>query len=294
MIVITTPTGQIGQRLVDQLLAVEAPLRVIARDASKLADKVRDRVEIVEGSHADPAVIDRAFIGADALFWLVPPDPSANDVMDAYIDFTTPAAQALARHGVRRVVSVSSLGRGTAWERQAGYVTAALAMDDVLASSGVAFRAVTCPSFMDNIARQAAALRDQGQFFSPIDGDRKLPSCAVEDIASVSARWLLDEHWQGAGHAAVLGPEDLSFNDMALIMSEVLGKPIRYQQITFEAHKSGLLGRGWSGPTAQALTDMAWAKNQGLDNAEPRTPDNSTPTSFRQWCERVLKPTVLG
>ena len=36
------------------------------------------------------------------------------------------------------------------------------------------------------------------------------------------------------------------------------------------------------------------AKDKGLDNAEPRTPENTTPTSFRQWCEEVLKPAVLG
>ena len=38
---------------------------------------------------------------------------------------------------------------------------------------------------------------------------------------------------------------------------------------------------------------MAAAKNNGLDNAEPRTPENTTPTSFRQWCEEVLKPAVV-
>jgi hypothetical protein len=36
------------------------------------------------------------------------------------------------------------------------------------------------------------------------------------------------------------------------------------------------------------------AKNQGLDNAEPRTPQSTTPTSFRQWCEEILKPAVLA
>jgi hypothetical protein len=39
---------------------------------------------------------------------------------------------------------------------------------------------------------------------------------------------------------------------------------------------------------------MAWAKNEGLDNAVQRTPQNSTPTSFRHWCEEVLKPTVAS
>jgi hypothetical protein len=36
------------------------------------------------------------------------------------------------------------------------------------------------------------------------------------------------------------------------------------------------------------------AKNEGLDNQEPRTPESTTPTSFRQWCEEELKPAVLN
>jgi len=39
---------------------------------------------------------------------------------------------------------------------------------------------------------------------------------------------------------------------------------------------------------------MARAKNEGLDNGVQRTPENSTPTSFRQWCQEVLKPAVAA
>jgi hypothetical protein len=39
---------------------------------------------------------------------------------------------------------------------------------------------------------------------------------------------------------------------------------------------------------------MARAKNEGLDNGVQRTPQNSTPTSFRQWCEEALKPAVAS
>jgi hypothetical protein len=92
----------------------------------------------------------------------------------------------------------------------------------------------------------------------------------------------------------VLGPEDLSFNDMAHIMSEVLGKLVRFQEIPFEAYKARLLEHGMSEAMAQGTLDMWVAYNRGLDNAEPRTQAASTPTSFRQWCEDVLKPTVLA
>jgi hypothetical protein len=45
--------------------------------------------------------------------------------------------------------------------------------------------------------------------------------------------------------------------------------------------------------SAQSLVDMHAAKDNGLDSSEPRTPENTTPTSFRQWCEEVLKPAFL-
>jgi uncharacterized protein YbjT (DUF2867 family) len=294
MIVITTPAGQIGSQVLENLLDTGEDLRVIARDPSALAADVRDRVAVVEGSHGDAAVVDEAFAGADAVFWLCPPNPTAESVEDAYVGFTRPAAEAFKAQGVKRVVAITALGRGTPWADRAGYVTASLAMDDLIASTGVALRGLANPSFMDNIVRQAEAIKNQGMFFSPIAGDRKLPTVAIRDIAAAAARLLLDERWSGVDEVPLLGPEDLSFNDMAEIMSEVLGQEVRFQQTTFEAYKDRFVGFGMSEAMAQGMTDMARAKNEGLDNGVQRTPENSTPTSFKQWCDAVLKPAVLN
>ena len=152
------------------------------------------------------------------------------------MDFTRPACDAFKSQGVRRVVGVSALGRGVA--RNAGLVSASLAMDDLIASTGVSYRALTMPSFMDNLLNQVESIKSQGIFFSPISGDRKLPTCATRDIATVAAKLLLDACWSGQGSVPVLGPEHLSFNDMAQVMSGVLGKPVRFQQISGEAFKA--------------------------------------------------------
>src|SRR5690349_2468705 len=292
MIVLTTPTGLIGHQVLDRLLDRGQPLRVIARKPSALPARVREHVDVIEGSHGDAAVADGAFAGADAVFWLTPPDPRAPSVDAAFVGFTRPAAEAFTRHRVKRVVGVSALGRHTPWAAHAGYVAGSLAMDDLIARSGVAYRALTNPSFMDNILRQAASIKSQGLFFSPIAGDSKRPSVATRDIAAAASRLLLDPSWSGVSEVPLLGPEDLSFNDMAEIISEVIGKQVRFQQITFEAFKARLVSSGMSDAMAQGNTDMAWAKNEGLDNCVKRTKENSTPTSFRQWCEEVLKPAV--
>ena len=74
MIVITTPTGQIGRQVLGNLLDSGEQLRVIARDPSQLPAGVREDLDIVEGSHGDAAVADKAFAGADAVLWLTPAD----------------------------------------------------------------------------------------------------------------------------------------------------------------------------------------------------------------------------
>jgi uncharacterized protein YbjT (DUF2867 family) len=292
MIIVSTPTGQIGRQVLDNLLASGAPIRVIARDPSRLPPQVRERAEVVPGSHGDIDVVTQAFTGADAVFWLSPTNYRAESVHASYVDFTRPACDAFASQGVKRVVGVSALGRGVA--RNSGLVSASLAMDDLIASTGVHYRALTMPSFMENMLRQVPAIKSDGVFYSPISVDRKLPTCATRDIAAVATELLLHDSWTGQGEVPVLGPEDLSFDDMAEIMSEVLRRPIRVQWIPVEAFKAGLIGQGMSEAMAQGMADMMVAKDEGLDNDEPRTPQSSTPTTFRQWCEEVLKPAVLA
>jgi uncharacterized protein YbjT (DUF2867 family) len=291
MLVITSPTGQIGRQVLDRLLDHSEPIRVIARDPDRLPTRVRERVDVVQGSHGDPDVVDYAFAGANAVFWLVPPDSQAAGPEVAYLDFTRPACDSFKNQQVERVVGISALGRGVT--DNAGYVSASLAMDDLIASTGVSYRALTMPSFMDNLLWQVEPIKSQGLFFSPISADREMPTCATRDIATVAATLLLDSSWSGVGSVPVLGPEDLSLNEMAQIMSEVLGRPIDCQRIPFDAYKAQLNERGMSEGMAQGMVDMMRAKDAGLDNEEPRTAQASTPTSFRQWCQDVLKPAVL-
>ncbi|GAA1786026.1 NAD(P)H-binding protein [Streptomonospora arabica] len=294
MIVITAPTGNIGHQVLENVLADDRPVRVIVRDPAKLPADVRDRAEVVQGSHGDPDVAARAFQGADALFWLLPNNLGAPSVEASYLDFTRPAAAAMREQGVRRVVGVSALGRGTAYADKAGFVTASLAMDDMIADTGVDFRALAMPGFMDNLLRQVRGIKEQGAFYDTLAPDRRLPTVATREIAAVAARLLLDDTWSGQQEVPVLGPEDLSNDEMAAIASEVLETPVRYRQITGEALVERLADRGASGPMAHGMVDMMAAKDNGLDLGVTRTPQHAveTPTTFRRWCEYALKPAV--
>ncbi|GAA2575544.1 NAD(P)H-binding protein [Winogradskya consettensis] len=292
MIVVTAPTSNIGSKVLQNLLDADAPVRVVARDPATLAPGVAERVEVVRGSHADPAVVTEAFAGADAVFWLVPANPKAESLDAAYSQFARAGIEAFTAQGVGRVVGISALGRGTAVAGQAGYVTATLAMDDLIAASGVPYRAVANPSFMENILRQVGAIKNQGTVYGPTTHDLALPLIATRDIAAVSTRLLLDDTWTGFDEVPALGPEDLSYDDVAAIISDVLGKPVRYVQTTPEANLKMALDQGASEAMAHGRVDMATAKNNGLDQGVTRTPSSSTPTTFRDWCTEVLKPAL--
>lgn len=297
MIVITAPTGNIGRHLLPLLLE-SAPahgeeVRVIVRDPARLPDAVRERVGVITGSHGDAGVVDRAFEGADAVFWLVPPDASLAPE-DAYCGFTRPAAKALAAHGVGHVVGVSALGRGTPLADRAGLVTASLAMDDLIAGTGVAYRALANPSFYENLLEEADAIREKGVFSDVVEGDRRAPLVAVADIAAVAAGLLLERSWTGSDSVPVLGPQDLSPDDLARIMTEQFGRPVRYARQPFGELYTELVGYGLNEAFVQGIVDMKRAKDEGLDAGVARTPDTASRTTFEQWCARTLKPAVLS
>ncbi len=293
MIVVTTPTGKIGSQLIPHLLAAKEAVRVIVRDPSRISQEVRDRVDIVTGSLDDEAVMEKAFRGAESVFLVVP--PSFTDTNDAayYLRFTRPALKAIKSQGVKRVVDVSVLGGGSELSRKAGPITASLAKDEEIEKSGVDYRALWCPALMDNMLGNVQTIKQQGMFSSPSDPDLKTPQVATKDVGAMGAKFLLDRTWTGQGGHAVLGPEDLSFTDMAAIMSDVLGKPVRFKQVPGNAYKAQLIQFGANEVFAQGIVDMLIAKDKGMDNAQPRTPENTTPTTFEQWCGEVLKPAVL-
>ncbi|MFI6578718.1 NAD(P)H-binding protein [Nocardiopsis sp. NPDC050513] len=296
MIVVTAPTGQIGRQVLDRLL--DAPnratgIRVIARDPARLSARVRERVEVVRGSHADPLVLKEACAGADSVFWLVPPNPSADSVEGHFRDFTEPLCEVIAGQGLERVVAVSSLGRGVA--ENAGQISASLAMDEAVAGTGVHYRAVCPPFLMENLLGQAGSMRDAGVFSLALTPDRVLRTCATRDIAATAARLLLDDAWTGRDDVPLVGPDDLSPEGMAEVVSEVLDRPVGVRHVGGADYRAAMLRFGASEAWADGLVDMVEAMDgQGFYGpGVPRTPE-SAPTGFRQWCEDVLRPAVLG
>lgn len=286
MIVVTAPTGQIGSQLVPHLLAEGQPVRVIVRDASKLDERVRETVEVVEGSHNDPAVLDQALPGAEALFWLVPPNPNASSAVAHYLDFARAGSDAIRRHCVGQVVGVSSAGHG--WPKPAGLLSAAFAMDVELECSGAAYRALSMPFYMENLERNLDAIRQQGVFSLTYAADRPLALIATRDVAQTAAVLLTDRSWTGQKRVPVFGPDRLTPEEMAEVMTDVLGRSIAYRQTSADKFTAGMAARGASEQAIRDMTEMHVAQDDGLYEADwaAATP---TATDFRTWFEEAVR-----
>ncbi|WP_158861719.1 NmrA family NAD(P)-binding protein [Leifsonia sp. AG29] len=291
MIAVTTPTGRIGKQLVSRLLDRGSDVRVIARDSSRLSEEVASEVELVEGSHADPRVLDRALAGADALFWLVPPDSSAPSAMTHYLRFARAAADAVRRHDVGHVVSITSAGHG--WTQPAGILSAAFAMDDELRATGAAFRALSLPFYMENLLGQASSIRTGGMFSLTCNPAEPLPTIATRDIAARAAELLTDLSWRGQSDLPLFGPDRLTPTQMAQTMSDALGRPISYRQMSTEDFAALLRSRGASEQAVEDTVAMFTAQADGIYDADWKKADVG-PTDFRTWCSEVLAPAVAA
>jgi uncharacterized protein YbjT (DUF2867 family) len=287
MIVVTTPTGQIGSRLIRELLDRDQEVRVIVRDVSRLDGRVREQAETVSGSHDDPAVLDKALPGAEALFWLVPPNPQAPSARAHYLHFARAGAAAVARHGVGHVVGVSSAGHG--FPAPAGVLSAAFAMDAELSTSGAAYRALSMPFYMENLLRQLDTIRGQGAFYLTCAGDLPLASIATRDIAGTAAGLLTDLSWAGQENLPVFGPDRLTPDGMAEVISQELGRPVSYRRMGIGDYASLLRSQGAGDQAIKDLTEAFTAQDQGIYDQDWAAAEPG-PTDFRTWCREVLKP----
>jgi dihydroflavonol-4-reductase len=112
-ILVTGATGFLGKHLVEQLRARQiGPLRLLLRGQS-IYDNTPD-LELVRGDVTDPAAVERAVQGTRAVFHLaglVSRDPRDRArLFDVHVNGTRHICEAALRHGVERVVIVSSSG----------------------------------------------------------------------------------------------------------------------------------------------------------------------------------------
>jgi uncharacterized protein YbjT (DUF2867 family) len=285
-IVINTPSSQIGRTVAQYLLETgEAPV-LLSRSPAKVQDLVGRGASVVEGNLDDERALSRAFEGADALFWLTPPDLRP-DHYDWATGLGRRAAEIAAARGVKRAVVLSSMGaqhgRGT------GPVSPLLEIERAFGSALSDVTVLRPGFFMENLYRDLETIARDGAIYGAAPADQRSPWVATRDIGLRAGQILRDGTWKGQRVLGVHGPQDLSYNDAARILSRELGRSVRYVELDIASFRAGAVGAGLPPFLADIFAEFYTALREGrLDSAEPRDEATTTPTTLVEFVRTEL------
>ena len=273
MILITGATGHIGSELIAALLPAQAGhIRVLTRNPDAVFPDGTEKVVADLGDSDLAPVLD----GVHAVFLLTDGlNIAAHDhrLIDA-------ALQA----GVERIVklSVRSVGHDatdpiTTWHR---------AGEEAIRDSGIGWTFLRPTALMSNALNWAPMIATDQVVHAPFAAGR---AAVVDpaDIAAVAAASLTDD---GHNHRVyeLTGPEPLSPTDQVAILSQVLGRDLRYAETDPADTLAQMVSYGMPEELALAIIEMFRSTLKPY-NSEP-TGDITTVTSrparsFTDWAQ---------
>jgi uncharacterized protein YbjT (DUF2867 family) len=220
MYLITGATGDVGSRVVRQLLERNIRPRVLVRSEEKARLLFGDRVDVCVGDLAAPDSMRGAVQGADTVFLM--------NVGPAIPERDKAAAMISKALGVRKIVKLSSLDveHGLAigaWHEKG---------EAAIRTTGIPFTVVRPTGFMSNLLAWAHSIRTESVVRSSTAGGRR-PFIHSDDIASVCLAALLKDEYSGEA-LSITGPESLTFGEVTALISEAIGRPLSYQFISDE------------------------------------------------------------
>lgn len=215
---ITGATGEVGSRVVRQLLERHIRPRVLVRSEEKARSLFGDRVDVCVGDLAAPVSTRGAIQGADTVFLV--------NVGPAIPERDKAAAMISKALGARKIVKLSSLDveHGLAigaWHEKG---------EAAIRTIGIPFTFVRPTGFMSNLLAWAHSIRTESVVRSST-ADGRRPFIHSEDVASVCLAALLNDEYSGEA-LPITGPESLTFGEATAIISEAIGRPLSYRVIS--------------------------------------------------------------
>lgn len=246
MILVSGATGTNGSEIVRLLSAAGVPVRALVRNKAK-ATAIADLpgVELVEGDFDNPASLEAALAGIDKAFML---PPFVNNMVELQHNFI----EAAKRAGTKHIVKLSAFGADVnssimlgKWHGQS---------EKELEASGMAYTHLQPNGFWQNMLAFGQSIATDGKFYLP-SSDAKISNVDARDIAAVAAAVLKEDGHAGKTYL-ITGPEALSYYEVADQLSELLGKPVTYVDVSPADYKATLVQWGVPEWMADALNEL--------------------------------------
>lgn len=293
MIVITGATGNTGRVAAEALLAKGEKVRVVGRDASKLQPFVAKGAEAATANVEDAASLAKALAGAEAAYVLIPPNPTAEDYRSFQERVADATALAVAQAKVPNVVMLSSIGaqhfEGT------GPIAGLHSLEQKLNRlRGLNVLHVRADFFMENLLMSITPMRTFGMLPGGFPPDFLQGWIATKDIGAYVAKRIAARDFAGIATQEITGPRDISPKEVASIIGQAIGKPgLGYTQVPFLMLEPAM-AQMMPKKTAAQIVEMWKGTKEGLvKREEPRTPENTMPTTLETFAAEVFAPAYL-
>ncbi len=239
----------------------------------------------------DVTALTKAFGGARAAYVMLPPITSREDQERE----SDAIAKAVKASGLLHALYLSSYGahvpEGT--EPVTGLHSAEEKLNAISDLNVLHLRAAY---FMENNLTAIDMIHGMGLFGHALLPELKLPMIATQDVGDYAAQRLLNVDFSGKQTRELLGERDLSMKEVTAAIGRGIGKPdLRYEQFPYDQVQQVLVQMGMSPKKAAVYIEMFQAINVGVLAAqEPRSPENTTPTSFETFVQDVFAPAYHG
>ena len=289
-IVVTGATGNIGSRLVHHLLERGHRVTAVARSADKLEPLQAAGADIRPGDLSDTAFLTQVLQGADAAFLMVPPNPGAPDFLAYQAGVGQSIVQAVRDSGLKKAVHLSSIGADQ--PSGTGPVVGLYHQEARLnAIEGLHVVHLRPAYFMENLLANLPLIQHMGITGSAMRPDLAFPMIATQDIAARAAD-VFDADLPNHSAHLLLGPRNYTMTEAAQAIGQAIGKPdLPYVPFSYDDAKKGMLQGGLSESMANLYDEMT--RNMNAEKAmvnEPRTPENTTPTTIDTFAQQVFAP----
>ena len=293
MITVFGASGNTGGAAAASLLKAGKKVRVVGRHKEKLARFTQAGAESAIGDIEDASFVRQALSGAQAAYVLIPPNMATDDfrayqqrLVDAFVG-------GIEATGLGHVVLLSSIG---AHHREGtGPIVALHGFEERLkkiARLNALF--VRAGFFMDNVLMGLASVKAQGVYAGPMPADASVPMIASADIGNYVGSRLERLDFSGKSVVHLIGPKAVSQTELVSIVSQVIGKPVRYQQVSFDEVENGLKQAGMKPSVISVFMEMYRGAGKGLVAPEEGGVVVRAQTSFDTFAKAVIAPAYRG
>ncbi len=293
MITVFGASGNTGGAVAAYLLSVGKNVRVVGRRADKLARIAHKGAEMAVGDIEDAAFVRKALTGADAAYILIPPNMVTDDFRAYQQRVVDGVVAGIESTGLRHVVLLSSIG---AQHREGtGPIVALHDFEDRLKkipSLNVLF--LRAGFFMENALMGLDSAKADGVYTGIMPAEASVAMIASTDIGDYAATRLQRLDFVGKSVVHLIGPKPVSQAELVTVLGQALGKPVRYQQVSFDDLEGGLRHAGMRPSTAALFMEMYRGAGKGLVAPEEGGVVVHTPTTFETFARQVIAPTLKG